>query len=364
MKWQELLREAVAMTRAAIVPSSLIAFLVAAMCVSTLLTVGRTAAAERHVAALVDAAGSRLLVVTDAQSSGLVSDAVIEQAAGLSVTETAAGLDIPVDATNASIGTGGTRVPTWKVVGDLATVVHLTAGRWPTPGEALVSEGAQRTLGMDHPVGAIEFSDSGLGASVVGSFVPREAFADLAHGIAVAGQPGESADSLHVVVRSHEDAGPAQNAILTLVAPPSPEAVTVRSPLTLAQLQADVSEGLGSFGRSLLAGVLGAGSLLTSIVVLADVLIHRADLGRRRALGATRGTVLALVVLRTLLAALVGTAVGSALGTTAASAMGAAPPWSFVVGTAVLALYAAALSSIPPAAYAAHRDPVRVLRTP
>ena len=52
--------------------------------------------------------------------------------------------------------------------------------------------------------------------------------------------------------------------------------------------------------------------------MLADVLVRRKDLGRRRALGATRGAIISLVTLRTL----------------------------------------------GPALYAATRDPVRVLRTP
>ena len=121
---------------------------------------------------------------------------------------------------------------------------------------------------------------------------------------------------------------------------------------------------MATFGRTLLLGVLGGGALLVAIVTLADVLVRRKDLGRRRALGATRGAILFLVVLRTLAPALLGAALGVAAGLYATSRLGAMPPWPFTLGTATLALLAASVAAIPPALYAATRDPVRVLRTP
>lgn len=71
-------------------------------------------------------------------------------------------------------------------------------------------------------------------------------------------------------------------------------------------------------------------------------------------------------MLRTLAPALMGAALGVALGLWVTSRLGAGaiPPWSFTAGTATLALLAAAAAAVPPALYAATRDPVRVLRTP
>jgi putative ABC transport system permease protein len=99
-------------------------------------------------------------------------------------------------------------------------------------------------------------------------------------------------------------------------------------------------------------------------VVLADVLVRSKDLGRRRALGATRGTIISLVTLRTLGPALLGAALGTGLGIYLTHRLDATPPWQFTTGTATLALLAALAAAIPPALYAATRDPVRVLRTP
>lgn len=361
-----LLREALSTTWANKVPTALVAFLVAIMCATTLATVGRTAAAEQQVADRLDAAGSRLLVVTDTRNGDLITTAVVDQTRQLSVTERAVGVQIPVDVVNKVIGPGGTRVPAWTVQGDLSEVLTLTAGRWPRPGEALVSATGQTSLGMDHPVGAVQLaSTSQVGDySVVGAFTPKEPFGAYEAGLVVAAEPGAVSDSLYVVVTDSGVASAAQSAVLGLVAPPEFDSISIQSPVALAELQAEVAGDLGTFGRTLLLGVLGAGALLVAIVVLADVLVRRKDLGRRRALGATRGIILALVIARTLLPALLGGALGIGAGLWLAARFDAVPPWQFSLGTATLAVLAAVISAILPAFYAATRDPVRVLRTP
>ena len=169
-----------------------------------------------------------------------------------------------------------------------------------------------------------------------------------------------------MVLTSSEVAQAAQGQVLRLIAPPSPDKVSVISPVSLAQLTEEVSGDLATFGRTLLFGVLGGGAVLVAIIVLADVLVRRKDIGRRRALGSTRGAIVSLVVLRTLVPALLGAALGVALGlwTTNRLGTGALPPWEFTAGTATLALLAAVVAAVPPALYAATRDPARVLRTP
>ncbi|WP_162802012.1 ABC transporter permease [Ornithinimicrobium murale] len=366
MRFTSLLREALSTAWANKVPTALVAMLVAIMCATTLATVGRTAAAEQQVADRLDAAGSRLLVVTDTRGGDLLTPAVVQQTHELSVTERAVGVQIPVDVVNKVIGSGGTRVPAWIVHGDLSEVLRLTAGRWPGPGEALVAAQAQTALGMDDPVGAVELASStAVGDySVVGAFEPREPFGQYAAGLVIAAETAAVSDSLYVVVTDSSVASAAQSAVLGLVAPPDFDSVSVESPVALAELQAEVAADLGTFGRTLLLGVLGAGALLVAIVVLSDVLVRRKDLGRRRALGATRGTIVAMVIFRTLFPALLGAALGVGMGLWLASRFEASPPWEFTTGTAVLALLAAVASAVLPALYAATRDPVRVLRTP
>lgn len=362
MRIGELLREALASAAAQKVPSVLVAVVVAAMCLTTLLTVGRTASAEHQVQLRMEQAGSRQLQVLDVEEQALLTPTVVDQVVRLSTVERAVGVTDPVDVTNGPLGDGGHPVPAWAVTGDLGDVAELTAGRWPRPGEALVSAAAQQRLGMDVPIGYLDVD--GRDVAVVGSFSPRSPFEDFAAGALTVPVEPVPSRTLRVVADTAATARATQRAVLGIVAAPDLDAVTVESPATLAELQADVASDLGIFARALLIGVLAAGALLIAVVVLADVLVRRKDLGRRRALGATRATVLAVVVLRNLAPALAGAVSGTVIGAAATASWGTAPPASFTVGTAVLAVLTAIVFAIPPAAFAAARDPVRVLRTP
>ncbi|UJH71100.1 hypothetical protein [Ornithinimicrobium sp. INDO-MA30-4] len=113
MKFGLVLREGVATMWAAKVPSTLVLLLVAAMCVATIATVGQTAAADQQLQERLDSAGSRVLVVNDGQSGGLISPTIIDQVKGLSTTERAVGTLIPIDVVNGAVGQGATRVPAW-----------------------------------------------------------------------------------------------------------------------------------------------------------------------------------------------------------------------------------------------------------
>ncbi|MDF1486824.1 ABC transporter permease [Tessaracoccus caeni] len=359
-----LLREAAATAWASKVPSALVSLLVAVMVATTLATVGRSAAAEEQLNARMDQAGSRLLVVRDAQGKALIGPSIVEQASGLSVAERVIGTLAAIDLVNGVVGSGGARVPAWGIVGDFADAVTLTAGRWPNPGEALVSTTAQQQLGMIEPYGWVtEPTSNGGEYAVVGAFQAREPFGDYDAGVLY--HPGAvDTDTLSVITRSPHQAAAAQALVLALIAPSRIEDVQLTSPIGVAELRNQVVGDLAGYNRTLLIGVLSAGGLLTAIVVLADVLVRRKDLGRRRALGANRATIVALVTARTTGPALLGAALGVAAGLVLTTRLNAVPPAGFVVAIAVLALLAAIASTIPPALYAATRDPVTVLRTP
>lgn len=344
MNYQVLLREAFATTWANKVPTILVCLITAAMCVMTISTVGRTAAAEEQVAERINSAGARELVITDMKSAGLFGPSLISMASRFSVTDRAVGLGSPVDLKNTVIGQAGTPVPAWGVIGDLSAVATLKEGRWPQPGEALVSHLALQTLGLQHPVGSTSIANSNLAAdyAVVGSFIPREPFTDLGKGMIYPAPAGSTATNLHLILADARQAKIAQGSVIGLLGPLNdPDSIAVRSPVQMTQLHDQIVGDLGSFGRSLLYGALGIGALLVAIVVFADILVRRKDLGRRRALGATRENIIGLMLLRTLI-----------------------PAADFCVGIIVLAMLAAGLSSLAPAAYAAHSDPVKVLRTP
>lgn len=367
MNYRVLLREAFATTWANKVPTILVCLITAAMCIMTISTVGRTAAAEAQVAERINSAGARELVITDMKASGFFGPSLISMASRFSVTDRAVGLGSPVDMKNTVIGQAGNPVPAWAVTGDLGAVALLEEGRWPQPGEALVSHTALDNLGLQRPVGSASITTSTMTTdfAVVGSFTPREPFDDLGQGLIYQAPAGSTATNLHLILSDASQAKIAQDSLIGLLGPlGDPESIAVRSPIQMAQLHDQIVGDLGSFGRSLLYGALAIGALLVAIVVFADILVRRKDLGRRRALGATRGNIIGLMLFRTLIPAAVGSIAGSLIAVLITVQSGSTPPVDFCVGIVVLAMLAAGLSCLAPAAYAAHSDPVKVLRTP
>lgn len=358
-----LVREAIRSAAASRVPTALVALLVAAMCLTTILTVGRAAAAQQQVQQRLEDAGSRLLQVTDAKSLGFLTAATVDQAAGLSTTERVLGVTVPQDVTSTAVG-GGTPVPAWQVLGDLHDAVELVAGRWPAVGEALVASGAQDTLGLDVPVGAVSTSDGRTTLAVVGAFRARAPFTDFDAGLVAPAAPGVPAHSMRVIAQDAASSGITQAGIVALLARRDPADLSIVSPTTLADLQGEVVGDLARYNRTLLVAVMAAGAFLVSVVSAADVLLRRRDLGRRRALGAPRWALTVLVVVRATCGGLIGATLASALGLILTARTGQAPPLAFVAGTAALGVLAAAVSSVPPAIAASRQDPVRVLRTP
>ncbi|MDR2620347.1 MAG: hypothetical protein LBC29_04435 [Propionibacteriaceae bacterium] len=357
-----LLREAWVSTFTRVVPAVMVAVLCASMCATTLLTVGRTASAEADVMARMEQAGSLELVIGDNRNAGLLSPTVVNNVAALDVVERAVGLGSAVDVRSGTLAAGGNRVPAWGVVGDITAVATLIGGRFPLPGEALVSQAALEKLGHDYPTGYV--TQGSVDYPIVGVFVAREPFSDLAAGVVFVAEVGTPAHTLHVITHTAAAAVLTQRLVLAIVSAPKLEDLTVQSATALAALQGEIAGDFGLFGRQLLLLVLGAGALLTGVVVLADVLLRRADLGRRRALGATRRILIALVMLRALIAALFGVVLGSAASLIVLTVWDVSVPTVFVIATVVLTLLAALAAALGPAVKAATLDPVTVLRTP
>lgn len=308
----------------------------------------------------MDSAGARNLTITDASMEYLTRP-VLDQVAGLSVVERAIGLGPAIDATNAALGPGATPRAAYRVTAGLPQLCHLTYGRMPGPGEALVSESAMADLGLADPFGAVLTTD-GQTHAVVGSCALLEPYGDL-DGLYI-DDPGGATRTLTLVATSAAESARAQREVMGLIAVDDPLALQVTSPLTLAQIRGDVVGDLSSFGHGLLLLVLGAGTFLVAVVVLADTLVRRSDLGRRRALGAPRWAVTSIVVIRTLAAALLGAFAGGVGSFVWLRASGHPVGVEFTVAVAVLAVLAAAIGSFAPAVAAAWQDSVRVLRTP
>lgn len=120
--------------------------------------------------------------------------------------------------------------------------------------------------------------------------------------------------------------------------PERPEAVNVRRPSDAIEARAAAATAFTSLFLGLGAVALGVGALGIANVMLMAVLERRAEIGLRRALGATRGAIAGQFLTEALLLAalggLVGVVVGMGIGATYATSQG----WPVVVSPLGLAI--------------------------
>ena len=363
------MREAAAAARSSLVPTLLVGLVVGVTCLAALLTVGRQAAAEDALRAQLAGPTARTLTLTVTGKTEAINPPVVDMVAGLRGTDVVLASELPVDAHNGVLGAGSPPVSVVALHGTVDRAIAITQGRMPGAGEVVVSEHTMRVLGLRRPIGFLETREGDQWA-IVGSFTPRSPFADLdsmavtaAETSAQATLAGASFHRLRVVADDVAHVAAVQAATLSIVSP-DPSRIQVESALTAATTGREAAATLLGFGRSLLLLILGAGAFFVAAVVLADVLIRRRDLGRRRTLGITRMDLVLLVALRTTLPATVGALVGGAVGCVAVWRSTSYLPVEFAVGVIILATLTALASCLPPAIYAARRDPVAVMRTP
>jgi len=144
-----------------------------------------------------------------------------------------------------------------------------------------------------------------------------------------------------------------------------PRLLSVEASADLRQLREVVAGDLARSSRQLMLLVLGVGSGLVAITMSGFVSARRRDFGRRRALGASRSTVVTVVVAQATIASTGGVAVGTTAGLALTYRLAdALPTTGFVVGVGTLVVLTTVLAAVPAALAAALRDPVRILRVP
>jgi putative ABC transport system permease protein len=94
-------------------------------------------------------------------------------------------------------------------------------------------------------------------------------------------------------------------------------------------------------------------------------MLRRKDFGRRRALGASQGLIILLLLLQMTALGLIGAVVGTAVAVAVLVASGdPLPSVGFITAIDVLAISVAVLAAILPALAAARREPIAELRVP
>lgn len=336
------------------------------MCASVLLTTGRTVGAEQAVLGSIDSAGTRSIVVRADADAGLNTN-VLGRLAHIEGIEWVGAFGPVSDVTNAAVP-DGTKVPV-----RLAWGAHLGGLGIPEvqPLEnrtAWASASALKQLGMPDGVGGLT-SDEGADYAVGGPLdVPD--YLQFLEPLVVVPQETDAAApepvNVLVVIAARPDlVSPVSQAVQSLLAVDDITKVKLSTSESLAALRALVEGQLGSFGRNLAIVIFGLTAVLVAAILYGLVMLRRKDFGRRRALGASQGLIVALLLTQMAGLSVTGAVVGSVGAAVGLAVTGdPLPGILFFVAVGVLAVAVGLVAALLPAVAAARRDPLKELRVP
>jgi len=359
-----IVREAFAAAGSSPIASIATVVMVAGLCVTVLLTTGRTVGAEQAVLGSIDSAGTRAIVVRADASAGLTSS-VLDRLSVVDGIEWAGAFGPAHDVTNTDIPDGS------KVAARFAFGTHLTSIGIPAaaalPGStAWGSTLSLAMLGLPDGAGSVT-TQSGGDYTVAGHIDVPDWLAFLEPALLVPQAPSDPEPvAVLVVLAERPDLVSAVSAaVQSVLAVDDPTKITITTSETLAQLRALVQGQLGAFGRGLVLLILAVSGLLVAAILTGLVTLRRKDFGRRRALGATRGLIVGILLTQTLALATVGAVLGTGIATVVLAVGGdPLPGLAFTAGIGILAIAVSIVAALIPALVAARRDPIRELRVP
>lgn len=361
-----LVREALATARSQPVASVVSIVMVAGMCATVLLTTGRTVGAEQAVLGSIDSAGTRSIIVRADPDAGL-DTSVLDRIAGVEGIEWIGAFGAASDVTNAAVP-GGTKVPVRLAWGDNLGALDIPAAQPVQNKTGWASPAALEQLGMPDRAGGVT-SDFGADYAIGGEIAVPDYLAFLEPLVIVpqtrdAAAPGTV--SVLVVIAERPDlVTPVSQAVLSVLALDDPTKAKLTTSESLATLRALVEGQLGSFGRNLVIVIFALTAVLVAAILYGLVMLRRKDFGRRRALGASQGLIIGLLLIQMAALSLVGAVVGSGAAAIGLAATGdPLPGVDFFAAVAVLAIAVGVIAALLPAVAAARRDPLTELRVP
>lgn len=363
-----MVREILAAAWAQRVSTIVTALIIGGSALTILLTSGRSAAAEAAVLATIDQQGTRAVTIRAEGEQSPLNRTMVDELARLPEVEDVVGFSPVQDVTAAAIP-DGTRVGMRTAYGTMdgasigQEVTDLGPHAWVTPLAADTlgmssgaSSGALRLIdGQEFLVTrAIELPNylHSLEPAVI---VPANREMDGHRGFA----------TIFILARSPESVGLVNDFARSLLVDVPRQSVTVATSEQMAELRRVVGGQLTAQGRAIVTGVLGGASLATLVNVWGLALMRRRDIGRRRALGATRATIVVLMVGQVAIAALLAAIVGALVGLAVlATGDGPVPRPDYVLALVLALTGMASVAAGFPALIASRRDPLTELRVP
>lgn len=363
-RFRDLTLESLTVARTSSTSSAVVALVVAATVALVLATAGRSAATEAEILRSIDEAGARLVTVSSTAANTGPDAALVDRASQLTTVDWVVGLGSAIDVRDDAVP-GGPTAAVRALYGEPPDELRLVSGRWPRHGEVVLSAEVAGRLSFGAAAGAVVSSDGSRRWDVVGAFEADGALVDLER-VALSGPDAPATLGLmYVVADSVEAVAPIARAVVSLAGVTDVQDLAVSTPEALTSLTEVVSGQLGIVSRQQAAGAMLAGLIFVAVTMYAATSGRRRDFGRRRALGASRSILVALVIGQALWPATAGAVLGSVAGLTLVYRLTSALPMpSFTIAVAVLVLIIALIAAVPAALSAAFRDPVRVLRVP
>lgn len=360
------MRESLASACAQPVASLISIVIVAGMCATVLLTTGRTVGAEQAVVGSIDSAGTRSIVVRADPGAGLTVS-VLDRIANFEGVEWAGAFSGAVDVTNALVP-DSTKVPVRLVWSSDLSNLGVPKYQAVSNDTAWASPLALSHLGMLDSSGGLV---SSAGATyAVGGEIHTPDYLTMLEPLVIVPQTRSSETdqtmNVLVVIASRSDlVVPVSQAVQSVLALDDPTKVNVTTSEALASLRALIQGQLGSFGRNLVIVIFALTAVLVAAILYGLVMLRRKDFGRRRALGASRRLIVALLLVQMATLSIVGAVVGTSVAIISLCITDDPLPGpAFLLALAMLAVAVSTLAALIPALVASRRDPLKELRVP
>ena len=340
----------------------LIAF---AATVAVFATTGQALASQQRTLDRLNSPAGRLVTVTDQQGDAGLDPASVDAIRSVSGVDWVFAVGPAVDVHNVNLD-GGAVVPARVAYGELPPPLATDLNGRLAPGQAIAGPGIAARLGLATGTGAV--GSRTLDAVVVGSFSATVPLTALDGNVLVAARPDDASTrvlELWVSVHDVSRVTAVADAVARTLVVVKPGALQIDTASELSGLSGDIVDELARSARLTLAGLLLAVAILIGAVQHGRVAATTRDIGRRRALGATRSTIMVHVVLSAGMCAALGTTLGVGVGLAVDVVVaGGLPTPSFAAAIAVLTVLAALVGSVPSAWHASRLDPVAILRVP